>query len=821
MRLESAQADCAPSRAPRAQVTNIGRACDRAAQYLIVRLAIAMLIGATASSSPADTVRPNPVIVLPHDIVLPVPAMPPSNADPMNPASPGDVLTQRYNNLRTGTTFQTGLDQDAVRDRFGFIGILGNDDNAIEGVVLAQPLFMEKVLVEGRERSAVFIATSANLVYAFDADNLELLWRTPLGKPFTLKNPFPDKDHPNQESVKGCNMVGTQNHDFGPEGFLELGIDSTPVLDLAGDPRIIVSYRKMDDTPDISGTFNMDGMTSSGAQYIAALRLKDGAILLSRRITDDPAFSVSPPQAASLSQKALWNQVHRNRASLLLDGDRVYVAFAGRCEETNPDHFFFKKSYQGWILAFNTDTLALVGQYRTTQQPDGVPPAEPTDDPVAGGGIWQATTGLASDGHGNLYFATGNQYKCLVERDMSHIQCSPPDPAGKNLSNSIVRLRVDPIPGGPPGSISMTPTDWFTPYRKTWLDDRDLDFASAGVVLIPNTRYLVAGGKDGMMYVLDRDNLGKFDGLPFDGSSLIIPQGTNPKDSPPNFHTSGDPVGRDILKRDQVVQKFQAAENQYCAAGPNPNPLYCLSAGQSYPPSPPPPGPGVTTSDWAMWPHIHGTPVFGAFPDGRAFLYLWAEKDFLKSFQWWGRRFDATAAAINVNNINTLPHLGKVATNQSGEAVLAPPYLQDDLTPKGSGSVGMPGGMLALTIDPTQKQRARGVLFASVQRCRVNRDTQGFDVDMEDPAFHECKVVDCQTSTNHFSQCAQQRWGMLRAFNPDTLQELWNNQSDRVDPAFEKFKNYWFVKFVPPMIAHNRVFLPTASRRVLVYGLKP
>jgi hypothetical protein len=223
-----------------------------------------------------------------------------------------------------------------------------------------------------------------------------------------------------------------------------------------------------------------------------------------------------------------------------------------------------------------------------------------------------------------------------------------------------------------------------------------------------------------------------------------------------------------------------------------------------------------------MWPHIHGTPVFGAFPDGRAFLYLWAEKDFLKSFRWWGRRFDTTAAPITVNNVNLVPLLGKVATNQSGEAVLAPPYLAEDRTPNGSGSSGMPGGMLALTIDPMQKQRARGVLFASVQRCRVNRDTLFYDVDKEDPAFHECKVVECQTSTNHFSQCAQQRWGMLRAFDPVTLQELWNNQSDPFvasNPAFEKFKNYWFVKFVPPTIAHNRVFLPTASRRVLVYGL--
>src|SRR5438105_1910744 len=169
MRLGSVQADHAPSRAFRAKVTSIVRACDRAVRYLIISFAIAMLIGAARP----DSVKPDPVILLPHEIILPVPAVPATNADPMNPdpASSGDVLTQGYNNLRRGTTFQSGLDQDAVRDRFGFIGILGAEDmektddpNAIEGVVLAQPLFMEKVLVQGQVRSAVFIATSANWV---------------------------------------------------------------------------------------------------------------------------------------------------------------------------------------------------------------------------------------------------------------------------------------------------------------------------------------------------------------------------------------------------------------------------------------------------------------------------------------------------------------------------------------------------------------------------------------------------------------------------------------------------------------------------------
>jgi hypothetical protein len=57
---------------------------------------------------------------------------------------------------------------------------------------------------------------------------------------------------------------------------------------------------------------------------------------------------------------------------------------------------------------------------------------------------------------------------------------------------------------------------------------------------------------------------------------------------------------------------------------------------------------------------------------------------------------------------------------------------------------------------------------------------------------------------------------MLRAFDPITLEELWNNQVDV--HARDTDKDYWFSKFVPPTIANGRVYLATMSQRVLVYG---
>jgi outer membrane protein assembly factor BamB len=343
----------------------------------VARIGFALLIGAAASSSSADTIRPDSVIVLPYgDIVIPVPVPnPPSNADPANPASPADVVTQRYNNLRTGTTLYGGLDQRAVSDRqhFGFLQHLD-----VDGVVLAQPLFVESVDFPQGRRPAVFIATSTNWVYAFDADTLRQLWaHRPDNTGHHLREPF--RVDTAQENCTGQMALTEQDlqHTGPPPVLAADGIQSTPVIDVARS-RIIVSYRGMDGLPD-------------GTQRIAALDLRTGELAkgadgreLDRRVEDD----------------ALWNLAHRNRTSLLLENRRIYVAFAGRCEMKEWTHATL--SYQGWIYAFDAATLTPLGRYRSTQTANGPAPPEATKDPVAGGGIWQASTGLAADGHGSL-----------------------------------------------------------------------------------------------------------------------------------------------------------------------------------------------------------------------------------------------------------------------------------------------------------------------------------------------------------------------------------------------------------------------------------
>ena len=630
-----------------------------------------------------------------------------ANADQMNPDSPEDVVTQRYNNLRTGTTLHGGLDQRAVSGgMFGWIGKL-----EVDGVVLAQPLFMASVdFPQKGRRPAVFIATSTNWIYAFDAETLERIWEHHLGEPYRYAV-LPGQFVLGQRAACAGQMAVTEQE----QNIAADGIQSTPVIDFVNS-RIIVSYRGEGRTATQPSDLG-DDSTIEGKQRLAVLDLRTGRVAkdqdghdLDKRITDE-------------QDEQKWNLVHRNRASLLLANGTVYVAFAGRCEV--PDIPHSKLDFQGWIYAFDAATLAFKGNYRSTRSPNGSETLDPTQDHVAGGGIWQASSGLATDGR-SLYFSTGNQ------ADGSKAISHPADVLGRNLPDSVIRLNLDPA------FFSTPPLDWFTPYRKDWLDLQDLDLASAGVTLIPNTQYLVAAGKEGLLYLLDREHLGRFDGAPT-------------VSDPPAF-TSRDPLGPDDPGRDQVLQKFTIGENQYCAAT-NPNPVFCLGP---FPPFKRYPSDGlvhrgVDMHNWFPWPHIHGTPVFGSFPDGRTFLYVWPEKDFLKSFQWRTTLFD------------TAPTIAKLTT---GEEALAPPYLANvPGTDGGFFAAGMPGGFLSLSIDPTQP--AAGVLFASVQRCRR------FDNDF---GLHECSVPRCSQDPLN---CNEQGLGILRAFDPITLREMWNNQTDR------------------------------------------
>ncbi|HEY6768984.1 MAG TPA: hypothetical protein VI386_29880, partial [Candidatus Sulfotelmatobacter sp.] len=139
--------------------------------------------------------------------------------------------------------------------------------------------------------------------------------------------------------------------------------------------------------------------------------------------------------------------------------------------------------YHGWIMSYNAATLQQEGVWNAT--PNGTR-----------GGVWQAGGGLAADDDGEIYFATGNG----TFNGKS---------GSTEFSDSIVKLNLT--------GNSLSLVDYFTPYNQQSLSQGDVDVGSGGVLLVPDlpsgsafTHLLIQTGKEGSIYVVNRDGMGGF-----------------------------------------------------------------------------------------------------------------------------------------------------------------------------------------------------------------------------------------------------------------------------------------------------------------------
>lgn len=164
---------------------------------------------------------------------------------------------------------------------------------------------------------------------------------------------------------------------------------------------------------------------------------------------------------------------------LLLDGV-VYAAFGSICD-LGP--------YRGYVAGVD----ATSGQMSTlwTTENNGT---------YSGGGIWMGGGGIMSDGDGRLFVSTGN--------GISPAAGAGQTPPG-NLAESVIRLQVN-------GDKSLSAADFFSPANASTLDLNDMDLGSGGTVSLPDSfgagtstpHLMVQVGKDGRMFLLNRDNLG-------------------------------------------------------------------------------------------------------------------------------------------------------------------------------------------------------------------------------------------------------------------------------------------------------------------------
>jgi Legume lectin domain/Chitobiase/beta-hexosaminidase C-terminal domain/Fn3 associated len=326
----------------------------------------------------------------------------------------------------------------------------------LDGFVYAEPLYMSGVklgsgtLQAGTTHNVVFVATEHDSVYAFDADsnggaNAAPLW---------------------QVSLIGSGEKTVPSGDLSTGDIVpEVGITGTPVIDPTSNTIYVIAKTTISDSTFIQRLHALDITTG--------LEKFGGPVVLSGSV----AGTGNGSSGGVLKWDPKWEN---NRPGLLLLNGIVYMGFAAHGDQ-GPWH--------GWILAYNASTLKQTGAYCTS--PNG-----------GGSGVWMSGSGLAADvidavnhPYGRMFIATGNgTYDATT-------------PYTNNMDYGDDHIRLDLTNG------VMTVQDSFTPSNQSSLNGGDTDVASGGILLLPDqssgghTHLLVQVGKEGKVYVVDRDTM--------------------------------------------------------------------------------------------------------------------------------------------------------------------------------------------------------------------------------------------------------------------------------------------------------------------------
>ncbi len=319
---------------------------------------------------------------------------------------------------------------------------------AVDGKVDAQPLFLSNLKIPGLgSHDVLYVVTEHDSVFAFDAKSGSVLWR---------------------RSVVGAGETPSDDINCA-QVTPEIGITATPVIDRKRGPHGAMYLVAM--SKDASGKY---------LQRIHALDVTTGEELFGGPRVIEASYPGTGDN--SVAGRVVFDpRQYKDRAALLLLNGVIYTTWASHCD-TRP--------YTGWIIGYSASSLNQISALNLT--PNGNE-----------GAIWMTGSGPAADNAGNVYLLDGNG---TFDEDLDDRGF----PIHGDYGNAFLKLSTS---GG-----RLNVADYFQMSNEAKENADDADLGSGGVVLLPDVKdgsgriwhLAVGAGKDKSVYLVDRDDMGKF-----------------------------------------------------------------------------------------------------------------------------------------------------------------------------------------------------------------------------------------------------------------------------------------------------------------------
>jgi len=316
----------------------------------------------------------------------------------------------------------------------------------VDGVIDAEPLYLSAVSIPGKGKH--------NVVYTVTENDSVYAFDADAGTLLWQVSALGLGESPSDDH--GCFQITPQ-----------IGITSTPVIDRASGPH---------------GTIYVVAMSKNSSNYfqrIHALDMTTGA----EEFGGPVAVMARYPGTGDNSHHGyvIFDPgQYAERQGLLLLNHVIYTAWTSHCDN---------QPYTGWLIGYNESTLAQTAVLDVT--PNG-----------SEGAIWQSGAGIASDGS-NLFFldANGTFDTTLNKKGF---------PTKGDYGNAFLKVSTT--------GHKLRVADYFNMFDTVSESNNDLDLGSGGAVVLPamkdargKIRYLAIGaGKDQNIYIVDRNNMGKF-----------------------------------------------------------------------------------------------------------------------------------------------------------------------------------------------------------------------------------------------------------------------------------------------------------------------